>query len=78
NESVYTGSDNDTCRSTFLTPDNDQNFANTTNSFGSAHPAVWQAVMCDGSTHSFSYDINAQTHRDLGNRADGKATELPK
>ena len=78
NESVYTGSDNDTCRSTFLTPDHDQNYSNTTNSFGSAHPSVWQAVMCDGSTHSYSYDIDAQTHRDLGNRADGKATELPK
>jgi hypothetical protein len=33
--------------------------------------------MCDGSTHSFSYDIDAQTHRQLGNRADGGVTELP-
>ena len=49
NESLYTGFNNDTCRSTFVAPENDRNFVDIRNIFGSAHATVWQAVMCDGS-----------------------------
>jgi hypothetical protein len=43
--------------------------------FGSAHHEVWQAVMCDGSVHALSYDINVDVHRRLGNREDGEPTD---
>ena len=40
--------------------------------FGSAHASVWLMAFCDGSVHSLSYDIDWQTHRNLGNREDGE------
>jgi prepilin-type N-terminal cleavage/methylation domain-containing protein len=40
--------------------------------FGSAHPAIWQAVMCDGSVRALSYDIEINVHRHFGNRFDGQ------
>jgi hypothetical protein len=30
---------------------------------------------CDGSVRSISYDIDAETHRCLGNRKDGKTID---
>jgi prepilin-type N-terminal cleavage/methylation domain-containing protein len=41
--------------------------------FGSAHPYAFNAVFCDGSTHSIKYDIDLQTNRRLGSRNDRKA-----
>jgi prepilin-type N-terminal cleavage/methylation domain-containing protein len=38
--------------------------------FGSVHAAAWNAVMCDGSVRSFSYDIDNAVHRHLANRMD--------
>jgi hypothetical protein len=40
--------------------------------FGSAHPATFQAVFCDGSVHSITYDISPLAHRYLANRSDGE------
>ena len=40
--------------------------------FGSVHPAAWQAVMCDGSVRSFTYEIDLFVHRHLANRFDGQ------
>jgi prepilin-type N-terminal cleavage/methylation domain-containing protein len=40
--------------------------------FGSVHPGGWNAVMCDGSVRSFSYDIELNVHRHLANRFDGQ------
>lgn len=40
-------------------------------SFGSAHPGGWQVVLCDGSVHTISYNIELTVHRRLGNRKDG-------
>ena len=39
--------------------------------FGSAHPSGFNVVMCDGSVHHISYEIEPTIHRDLGNRRDG-------
>ena len=44
--------------------------------FGSAHPSVWLMSFCDGSVHSLSYDIDWQTHRNLGNREDGNPVSV--
>ena len=39
--------------------------------FGSAHPSGFHVVMCDGSVHSISYDIDALVHIAQGGRNDG-------
>lgn len=39
--------------------------------FGSPHPGGWQAAMCDGSVHTFSYWMDPEVHHARGNRADG-------
>lgn len=39
--------------------------------FGSAHPNMWNAAMCDGSVQSISYEVDWHVHRDYGNRMDG-------
>lgn len=41
--------------------------------FGSAHPAGFQAVMCDGAVRTIGYDVDLEVHRRLGHRFD----ELP-
>ena len=43
--------------------------------FGSAHTGGWQAVLCDGSVHSFSYFIDPDIHHRLGNRHDGEVVD---
>ena len=45
--------------------------------FGSAHPATWNASFCDGSVHTIPYDVDWHIHRDLGNRNDGSAVDVP-
>lgn len=40
-------------------------------SYGSAHAAVWNVVLCDGSVASKGYDIEIDTHVLFSNRKDG-------
>ena len=40
--------------------------------FGSAHPAVWQALFADGSVQSMTFELDAEVHRRNGTRAEGK------
>jgi prepilin-type N-terminal cleavage/methylation domain-containing protein/prepilin-type processing-associated H-X9-DG protein len=47
------------------------------NNFGSAHGTTCNFVMCDGSVHSISYNIDAQTHWKLANRKDGLKVTVP-
>jgi len=39
--------------------------------FGSAHPGGFHMAMCDGSVHSYGYEIDTEVHRRMGNRMDG-------
>jgi hypothetical protein len=41
------------------------------NTFGSSHPGGWLVAFCDGSVRNTDYDLDAETHRRLANRADG-------
>ncbi|MEM9658116.1 MAG: DUF1559 domain-containing protein, partial [Planctomycetota bacterium] len=43
--------------------------------FGSAHPATFHVVHCDGSTRGISYDIDPETHRRLANREDSETID---
>jgi prepilin-type N-terminal cleavage/methylation domain-containing protein len=40
-------------------------------SFGSAHPTSWNAVFCDGSVHTLSYEMSFESHAALASRAAG-------
>jgi len=46
--------------------------------FGSAHSGGCNFVFCDGSVHSISYAVEAEIHRCLGNRKDGKPIDASK
>lgn len=56
-------------------PDSDNtsvpSFSPIENRFGSAHPSVWVAAYCDGSTHALSYDADPEMLRRLASRHDG-------
>jgi len=43
--------------------------------YGSAHIGACHVVYCDGSVHSMKYSIDLDTHRHLGGRNDGQATD---
>ena len=73
--SLFAGDDYDIHVWTVLPPLKDAN-DNEHTRFGSAHPAVFQVVMCDGSVHAVSYNIDRNTHRYLGNRIDGQVASV--
>ncbi|TWT78333.1 hypothetical protein Pla123a_11240 [Posidoniimonas polymericola] len=84
NETWCTGFNNDNFRATarnngtealLPAPDSDVDIAYSPDRFGSAHSGVWLVAFCDGSVHNMTYDIAWETHRDLGNRADGNVTK---
>lgn len=55
---------------------NETNEAETADLFGSAHPGVWIAAYCDGSTHAVSYDADAEMLRRLASRHDGLTLDM--
>lgn len=79
NHSYYSGWDWDTQR--FATdewpPLPDTPNANFYQMFGSAHPAAWHALLCDGSVKAIPYDIDIVAHKRLANRFDGEIVGGP-
>jgi len=76
NENLFVGFDNDLNRSTYPghgPPARDRPGLGNGVSFGSAHAAGFQVVMCDGSVHLVGYSVDPRIHRCRGNRADGES-----
>ncbi len=75
NENMYVGFDNDHYRSTspgtYWPPKADSPNLGNLQVFGSAHPSVFNVVLCDGSIRGISYNIDKTTFQFLGNRYDG-------
>jgi hypothetical protein len=73
NASYYQGFDWDTHRFATIEwlPLPDTPGFSTSGGFGSAHAAVKNMVLCDGSVRSLAFDIDPTTHRRLANRSDG-------
>jgi len=59
------------------TPKQDRKGLQDEHSFGSAHSAGCNFVLCDGSVRNITFSIEAVTHGRLGNRADGQVVKLP-
>ncbi len=77
NETWCTGYNNDNFRCAFDAPYPDTRGRDYYTRFGSAHVSQFHMSFCDGSVHGISYDIDRILHRNLANRYDGAATELP-
>jgi prepilin-type N-terminal cleavage/methylation domain-containing protein len=83
NENLYTGFNTDTTRSTNNRRTGNANQIRfpprvdgrivTINTFGSAHPAGFNVVLCDGSVRLISYTIDEFNYMRLGNRGDGQS-----
>jgi prepilin-type N-terminal cleavage/methylation domain-containing protein/prepilin-type processing-associated H-X9-DG protein len=79
-QGMYTGYNDDICRwvgsgadSEFAPRQDERTIRNFI--FGSAHAGGFNAAMCDGSVRMVAYAIDLETHRRLGNLADGKAID---
>jgi len=72
---VFVGDDADNRRWTDEPPTKDAT-ADDIQHFGSAHPGGCQFVLCDGSTRTVSYTIDATVFRNFGNRHDGNPIDL--
>jgi prepilin-type N-terminal cleavage/methylation domain-containing protein len=72
NESVFSGFDNDTSRTTSANypPRRHRRGSSDYFAFGSAHAATFNVVLCDASTHYVSYDIEPLVFSYLGSRND--------
>lgn len=70
NESLYSGFNNDNCRSTGTQPQRDRLDVDLRNSFGSAHQHGWHVLLADGSVRMQNYLLHPAIHREFGNRAD--------
>ncbi len=74
NETLYGGDDQDLVRWTanILQPDRAGFIPSFT--FGGPH-TICQFLLCDGSVHAVSYDVDTQVHRYFGNWSDGEVTD---
>jgi prepilin-type N-terminal cleavage/methylation domain-containing protein len=76
NESMYSGFNNDTCRSgNGWQPRVDRPGLTNADTFGSAHAVGFNVVYCSGDVHTIPYNIDLEVHRRLSCKADGKPVD---
>jgi len=68
NESMYSGQDNDTCRTTSIPPQRDRRGLSNEINFGSIHVAAAHFVFCDNSVHGIAYEVDAAAFKCAGAR----------
>jgi prepilin-type N-terminal cleavage/methylation domain-containing protein/prepilin-type processing-associated H-X9-DG protein len=68
NEGMYSGEDNDNSRDTYSTPLQDRPGLSNGDSFGSAHSAGLNMLLCDGSVQFITYDVDPTLWKPAGNR----------
>jgi len=68
NESMYSGHDNDTCRSTSLPPLRSRRGAYMPTLFGGVHTAAIHMAFCDGSVHGVGYEVDPRAFMCAGAR----------
>lgn len=73
--SMYTGYQDDICRTAFNPPLRDHDYLGGNYGFGSAHPEGWNVAFCDGSVRPISYRIDVFVHGRLANRKDLQTVE---
>jgi prepilin-type processing-associated H-X9-DG protein len=86
NECAFIGDNGDIVRWTTLgyTPRQDSPYPDTSGYtlywyfFGSAHANGFNMAFCDGAVSCMSYSIDAEVHRCLGNRKDGRVIDAKK
>jgi prepilin-type processing-associated H-X9-DG protein len=76
-QSAFSGDDVDQVRAAYFWPHDylprqDQSGSSSPIEFGSAHAGAMNAVFCDGSVTTISYEIDGLTFRRLCNRHDGQ------
>ena len=78
NENMYTGYNNDNCRSTRrdLPILQDTPGYTSTFRFGSPHRLGVHFAFCDGSVHRLNYDIDRDVFKQLGDRKDDKPRDF--
>jgi prepilin-type processing-associated H-X9-DG protein len=77
--SMYTGYQDDICRTTYYSPIRDDHGLGggvPECRFGSAHPGGFNAAFCDGGVRNVAYEIEPEVHRLLGNRADNQIVDV--
>jgi prepilin-type N-terminal cleavage/methylation domain-containing protein/prepilin-type processing-associated H-X9-DG protein len=67
-QSCYNGFSHDTLRYTYSPPLRDMRALDMHYLFGSAHSGACNFVLCDGSVHSISYNVNANAFQNYGSR----------
>ena len=67
---LYIGYDRDICRVGVDPPKRDRRGDSSSLCFGSAHAAVFNVVMCDGTVHSIPFEIDLPIHQCLCKRND--------
>jgi prepilin-type N-terminal cleavage/methylation domain-containing protein/prepilin-type processing-associated H-X9-DG protein len=78
NENMYTGYNNDVCRTTFYMPKQDTKWMfrplDHTFRFGSAHVSGFNVMMCDGSVSHVTFSVDPLVFRNAGHRISDNET----
>jgi prepilin-type processing-associated H-X9-DG protein len=76
NENLYTGFNNDNCRSAWYPPVMDRPRYKHHECFGSVHPNSCNFLFCDGAVHAIPYRIDVAVHQLLAGRDDVDSVDV--